>query len=146
MALSDLLRRVLMARHRQRLDLLLTLSATGATLVMIALVAAKTGVLGTAAAVLAGEVVLLLLAKQALDRTGPPFSLARSLAPSAFAAAAVGLAAFVLREQPLWISLVAAGAVYAACLWSQRVRILADIRRLDAREADVSPAAAGDTR
>jgi len=146
MALNDLLRRALMARHRQRLDLLLTSLTTVATLAAIALATPRFGPLGAAAAALAGEVMLLALCERSLDRTGSRFSLWRALAPSTLAAAAVGLVSIMLRQQPLWLTVAAIGALYGGWLWSMRLRILADIRRLDARADGDTTSEASDTR
>jgi len=131
MALSDLVRRVLVARHRQRLDLILTAVATAFSLFAIAGLTPWIGVVGSAMAMLAGEFVLLAFCKRALDRSGARVSLLRALAAPALVSGVMGACVFALRHEALWVSVAAGTAIYLVYLWLIRTRILSDLRQLE---------------
>ena len=131
MGLSDNLRRVLQARHRQGLDLRLVVAATVVGLAVTGPVVWFGGAAGAAAAMLAGESVLMILAAVAVRRTGPSGALAASLARPALAAAVMAAGVLLLRHLSLAVSVPAGAAIYAAMLLLWRRRLLADLHRLE---------------
>ncbi|MBY0330168.1 MAG: oligosaccharide flippase family protein [Acetobacteraceae bacterium] len=131
MGLSDNLRRVLQARHRQGLDLRLVVAAAVVGLAVTGPTVWFGGAAGAAAAMLAGESVLMILAAVAVRRTGPSGALAASLAGPALAAAVMAAGVLLLRHLSLAVSVPAGAAIYAAMLLLWRRRLLADLHRLE---------------
>ncbi len=128
---SDNLRRVLIGRRRQVLELRLMGWAMLVNLVLSGLMAWLAGAAGAASAVLAAELVLLVFLAWGVHRTGPTVGLAVPLSRPAAAAAVMGLAVFALRGQSLVVIIPAGAMIYFGVLLLLRWRILADLRRFD---------------
>lgn len=77
MAVSDLLRRILAARHHQRLDLKLTALGAIISVFAISWLAIEYGGSGAAIAMLIGELALVALSLWAVARTGPSLAILR---------------------------------------------------------------------
>lgn len=130
MAHGDLMRRVLAARHHQRLDLKLTVRATALAVAATVALTPYFGSVGAASAMLIGEFALLILARRALTQTGPGFSLVKASTLPFVAALLMAVGVFVLRDHSLWVRLTAGIIIYSFCIWLARERVLNDLRNL----------------
>lgn len=130
MAHGDLMRRILAARHHQRLDLKLTARATALTMVAIVALTPFFAILGAASAMLVGEFALLILAKRALAQTGPGISVVKASAVPFVAALLMAAGVFLLSDYSVWVRLAAGAIIYSLLMWLDRARILDDLHTL----------------
>ena len=130
---SDNLRRVLHARHHQRQDLRLVITATAGGLAATAVLTPWLGAMGAAYATLAGELLLIVMVVRALAASGPAPPLAAALAFPALAAAAMAAVVLLVRSYGLVASVGAGALVYLGVLWLARARLLDDLRQLELR-------------
>jgi len=133
-ALSDNLRRVLHARHRQRQDLAYVALATALSLASACVLLPIFGALGASAALLFGEGALLVFVAFMLYGGGEGWMLfAHSFTRAAVISVVVALAALVglLLHFVLAAGLVA--LAYCAALWWCRKSIVADLATLELR-------------
>jgi len=140
--LSDNLRRMLIGRGRQVLELRLMGVAALAGLLLSWVLAWHAGAVGAALATLAAELILLLLLAEGVRRTGPTPGLLRALAFPAAASLVMAATIIVLDGLPLALAVALGAAIYLGLSLPRRRRILADLHRLDA--APAQPGAVAD--
>lgn len=140
MAQGDLMRRILAARHQQRLDLRLTAQATAVAMIATVVLTPLFGAPGAASAMLIGELALLILAKRALGQTGPRFSIISASAVPFAAALAMAAGVMLLDGHSVWVRLAAGAAIYVGLMWFMRRHVLDDLHNLSflARRAPFS--------
>lgn len=130
MAQGDLMRRILAARHRQRLDLKITARASALAVAATVALTPHFGSVGAASAMLLGEFFLLILANRAVTQTGPGVSLVKASALPFISALLMAVGVVLLHEYSLWVRLAAGILTYSFFMWFARERVLDDLRNL----------------
>lgn len=128
MAISDQLRRILAARHMQRLDFKLTCVATLFAVVCTILLASSYGGVGAAIALLSGEALLVALSLWGVARTGPAVAILRDSARPLAGAAVMGAAVLLTAGTPLLTRLAVGVGVYLCWAWLNRRQLQNDVK------------------
>lgn len=138
MAVSDLLRRILAARHRQRLDSKLTAVVTIASVVVTSSLAILFGGVGAAIAMLLGELALVALSLWAVARTGPRIAILRAGSLPLVGALVMGAALAVASNLPLFPRVLVGAFAYLTWLAFFSGHLREDLKRING--ATVGPA------
>ena len=89
------------------------------------------GAVGAAAAVLVGELLLLVLAWRALKPAFPVRRAVRPLLEPGLSASVMAMVILPLRSEPLYVPILAGMGVYLGLAWLYRSRLLAAVAALD---------------
>lgn len=130
MAVSDLLRRILAARHQQRLDVKLTTLATAVSIAATLLLTTRYGGIGAAVAMLIGEVALVALSLWGVARTGPAVSVVREGYRPLAGALLMGVILALLPGAPLIVRIALGALVYLGWLRLIIGHLYDDLKRI----------------
>lgn len=134
MSVSDLLRRILAARHRQRLDLNITAFATFVSIASTIWLGIRFGGIGAAFAMLLGELTLMILAWVAVARTGPAVQLLRGNYRAIIGVVMMILGLEATAQLPIGARVVAGAVIYLSWMSFGAKKLHADLKLLnDAR-------------
>ena len=131
MAVSDLLRRILAARHHQQLDLKLTAVGTAVSIIATLWLAADFGGVGAAIAMVVGELAIAVLAHWGVARTGPTVAILKeSLRPIA-GALLMGAVVWFTSGLPLIARIGIGALIYTAWLKLILAHLVDDLKRIN---------------
>ena len=131
MAVSDLLRRILTARHHQQLDLKLTAAGTAVSLIATLWLATDFGGIGAAIAMVIGEVIVALLALWGVARTGPAVAIARESFRPVAGAVLMGAVVWLAADFPLLARIGLGVLTYLAWLKLAHRNLVEDLNRMN---------------
>jgi O-antigen/teichoic acid export membrane protein len=131
MAISDLLRRILAARHHQKLELKLTTVATAISICATLPLAVRYGGTGAAIAMLIGEVALVALSLWGVTRTGPGVSILRESYRPLAGATLMGAIVALATSVPLLPRIAIGALVYLLWLWLIIGHLRDDLKRIN---------------
>lgn len=132
MAISDQLRRILAARHMQKLDLKLTAISSIVSVTATVLLASLYGGVGAAIAMVSGEVLLVALSLWGVARTGSAVAILRDSARPLAGAAVMGAAVLLTAGAPLLVRLAVGVGVYLCWAWLNRRQLQNDVKQISA--------------
>jgi O-antigen/teichoic acid export membrane protein len=129
--ISDNLRRVLHAQHRQVTDLRLVTAAAIVALALNLGAIALWGAMGAGVAALASEALLLALVLRQLAAISVTGLVLRGLARPLIAAAIMAACIAPFSQQHLFLAVVSGAFIYAAAIFLLGVRIPADLHAIE---------------